>query len=88
VGGVHPHALDELQPVHDWHVDVRQDDVELAGSELPQPVDAVVRLGDAQIADTSERKHDELPHHRGVFYDQAGVFGHRAPLGSALARVQ
>ena len=33
------HALHELEAIHDRHVDVRQDDVELCPGELAQAVD-------------------------------------------------
>jgi hypothetical protein len=48
VHGVAAHALHQLEPIHDGHVDVGDDDVELGLRELAQPVDAVVGLGDAQ----------------------------------------
>jgi hypothetical protein len=41
------HALHELEPVHDGHVHVREDDIELVRGELAQPVHAVDRFDDA-----------------------------------------
>ncbi|MND00112.1 hypothetical protein D3C83_186140 [compost metagenome] len=71
-------AADQLEPVHDRHVDVGQDQVELLGGELLERADAVARLGHRNVLDPAERKDDQLPHHRRIFDYQAGELGHEA----------
>ena len=58
------HSLDELEAVHDGHVDVGDDDVEARRGELAQAVDAVVGFGHPQIFHAGEREDEQLPHHR------------------------
>ncbi len=82
MGRVHPHALNQLEAIHDRHVDVRQDDVELASRQLSEAVHAIIRFRHAEVGDAPERKHHQLAHHGRIFDNEAGVFGH----GTATAQ--
>jgi hypothetical protein len=51
------------------HVDVRDDQVELAARQLAEAIDAVLGLGDLELLDAREGEHQELTHHGGIFDD-------------------
>src|SRR2546423_13428813 len=77
------HQRDELEAVHDRHVDVGQDQVDLLrAGELLQRIDAVDRLDDLGVLESLQRKRDQLTHGRRVFDDQEVrvLHGHYPPL--------
>src|SRR5262245_30415236 len=66
-----PHQRDQLQTVHDRHVDIGEDQIDLLRpGELLQRVDAVDGLDDLRVLETLEGKGDQLTHGRRVFDDQ------------------
>jgi hypothetical protein len=62
-------AVHQLQAVHDRHVDVGQDQIELVRGQFLERADAVARFGHGDVLDPAEREHDQLPHHRRIFND-------------------
>src|SRR5271157_482292 len=73
--------LDKLQPVHDWHIDVTKNQVNLVFREHSQRLGPVACLEyfaevDAGLA---QRAFHDFPHDRGIVHDE-GTYAHEKVL--------
>ena len=66
---------DPLRSVHDRHVDVHEDEIEVVARDPTQAVHAVPGLDDLDALHALQGEHEEPSHRRTVFDDQDSLVG-------------
>jgi hypothetical protein len=62
---------EQLQPIHIWHIDIRQDQVDVAIVQCLERFHAISRFQNLpnRNVSLSENSHQDFPNRRGVIYD-------------------